>query len=395
MTDVKPIVCIATGTRADWGLLQPIASELQTRGNVEVRVLATNMHLLEGYGNTLSEITAAGFSPAVAVPIHPADTSSEPADELSRARAMGRCLTLTAEALSEMRPDALVLLGDRYEMLAVASAAAMLRIPVVHLCGGEVSEGAIDDKLRHAITKLAGLHLVSTEPYRRRVIQMGEAPESVINIGSPGVWNLMNQPLMTRQELAGSTGIDPERLFAVVTYHPATLADGDPGRLCTEMFRALDSFPGLDLLVTYPNNDAGSHRIIEVIEREAAAQPGRITLIKSLGMRRYLSAITHAAVVVGNSSSGIIEVPAAGTPVVNIGSRQQGRLHSPLVIDCGDSADEISAALNLALTPEFLADNADTENPYSRPDTPRVAAEAIERFAVNGSASKHFHDLSL
>lgn len=395
MNRSKPIVCIATGTRADWGLLQPVAVELRDRGNVEVRVLATNMHLLADYGNTLEEVHRAGFTDPVLVPIYPESSLKEPADDLSRARAMGRCLTSAAEVLATMKPDVVVILGDRYEMLAIASAAAMLRIPVAHLCGGEVTEGAIDDKLRHAITKLAGLHLVATEAYRRRVIQMGETPESVINVGAPGVWNLMNRPLMSRNEFAESTGMDAEREFAVVTYHPATLADGDPAVLCNNIFRALDNFPEIDLLVTYPNNDAGSDRIIATLLREAERQPHRVTLIKSLGMSRYLAAITYAEVVVGNSSSGIIEVPAAGTPVVNVGSRQKGRLHSPLVIDCADSADAITGALKLALNPEFRKANLDADNPYSKPDTPRLSAEAIEKFAADGCAVKHFYDLAL
>ena len=386
-------VCIATGTRADWGLLEPIARELRSRSNVDVKVLATNMHLMCAYGNTLDEIRRAGFEPDALVPIFSPDADAEPADALSRTRAMGKCLTLTAEALADMKPDALVLLGDRYEMLAIASAAAMMRIPLVHLCGGEITEGAIDDKLRHAITKLAGLHLVATDEYRRRVIQMGEDPRAVINIGAPGVWNLLHQPLMSREELCDNLGLDSSRPFAVVTCHPATEADGDPAMLARNIFRAFDRFPGLNLIVTYPNNDAGSHRIIETITAEAASQPGRITLVKSLGMKRYLSAITFAEVVVGNSSSGIIEVPAAGTPVVNIGSRQRGRIHSSLVIDCDDSAGSIAEAIDLALSPDFRATNAGAANPYSRPDTPQLAAEAIERFAREGSTIKHFHDL--
>lgn len=393
MTNGKPTVCIATGTRADWGLLQPIAAELQRRARVDVVVMATNMHLLGAYGNTIDEIRRAGLEPSALIPIYPEGSATEPTDDLSRARATGLCVTLAAEALDAMKPDALVILGDRYEMLAIATAAAMLRIPLVHLCGGEITEGAIDDKLRHAITKLAGLHLVATEEYRRRVVQMGEDPEAVINIGAPGVWNLMHQPLMSRAKLAESLGADLSEPFAVVTYHPATLADGDPATLCRQMFRALDRFPELNLIVTYPNNDAGSDAIIQVINEEATAQPGRITLIKSLGMKRYLSAITHAAVVVGNSSSGIIEVPAAETPVVNIGSRQRGRLHSPLVIDCGDTAEEIASAVEMALTPEFRATHAGLPNPYSRPDTPQAAAKAIEQFALTGTTVKHFHDL--
>lgn len=382
-------VCVATSTRADWGILRPLAAALRDCGSVELQLLVTNMHLLPAYGNTVDEILSDGFTVDARVPMPDGGD-----DAHARAAAMGSCLSGTADALASLRPDALVILGDRYEMLAVASAAAVMRVPVIHISGGEISEGAVDDSLRHAITKLASLHLVSAEPYRRRVIQLGEHPSCVVNTGSLGVWNLMNRRPMTREELCVDVGIDPAAPFAVATFHPATLDSVEPGIRCRAMLDALDRFPGINVIITYPNNDAGSAQIIDAIRAYAAERPGRVALVKSLGMHRYLSAVRHSAFVIGNSSSAIIEVPAAGIPAINIGIRQRGRLHSPLVIDCGDSADDIASAIATALNPEFVAQARLGENPYYRPDTLRLSLDAIIRFTGTLPAEpKKFYDL--
>lgn len=387
--DRHPLVCIATGTRADWGLLRPVAEGLRDGGRVDTAILATNMHLSERYGHTADEITAAGFEIAARVPMR-----DETDTEAGRARAMAECLAGTADALERLRPDAIVILGDRYEMLAVASAAQLMRVPIVHIAGGEVSLGAVDDSIRHAITKLASLHLTATEDYRRRVIQMGEQPGRVINTGAIGVWNLGNRPLMSRDALEADLGIAPGRPFAVATFHPATLDPADPADRCRAMLDALDRFPELHVVLTYPNNDARSAGIIAAIEAWAAARPDRVSLRKSLGMTRYLSAITHAAAVVGNSSSGLVEVPSAGTPTVDIGVRQKGRTAGPSVIHCGDSADVIAAAVARALSPEMQALAARRENPYGRPGTRDAMVEAVTAFVLSRPGCvKTFHDL--
>lgn len=383
-------LCVATSTRADWGILRPLAAALRDSGRVKLQVLATNMHLLEAYGHTVDEIIADGFAvdARVAMPDASGDTP------LGRAKAMGVCLEGTAEALGRLKPDALIILGDRYEMLAVASAAAVMGIPIVHLHGGEISEGAIDDSIRHAITKLSTLHLTATEPYRKRVIQMGEHPDRVINTGSLGVWSLVNRPRMSREELCADLGLDASAPFAVVTFHPATLDKVAPAERCRAMIEAFSRFPELNIIATYPNNDAGNEGIIEVLKEWQSAEPERVKLVKSLGMRRYLSAIAEAELVAGNSSSAIIEVPAAGTPAVNIGVRQKGRLHSPLVIDCGDTTDEIADAIGKALDPAFVAEAAKAPNPYYKADTLQIATEAVLQFAESlPLAPKTFYDL--
>lgn len=383
-------ICIATSTRADWGLLQPLAERLKAEPGVDLRILATNMHLMEKYGATASEIETAGFAIDERVPMPDAGSDSPGACALAAAA----CLDGTARALERMRPDAIVILGDRYEMLAVATAAALMHTPIVHISGGEVTEGAIDDSLRHAITKLATLHLTATEPYRRRVIQMGEQPELVVNVGSLGVWNAFNRQLPTPAEVLESLDIAGSPDIALVTYHPATLDPEDPGVRFDALTEALDRFPQLHVIVTYPNSDPRSATVIDRIAAWCRRLPERVTAVKSLGMKRYLTASAMARVVIGNSSSGVIEVPSAGTPTVDIGIRQKGRLAARSVIHCGDSADDIAAAIAEALSPEMQQLAAKRDNPYARPDTVELAARAIIEF-VNTSdhAPKRFYDL--
>lgn len=381
-------ICIATGTRADWGLLSPIATALRGDERLTVQILATNMQTLARFGNTADEIRADGFEIDALVPVPDGDDS-----EQSRAEAMSACLGGAAEAFGRLTPDAVVVLGDRFEMLAVASAAAVMRIPIVHISGGEITEGAVDDCLRHAITKLATLHLTTTEAYRRRVISMGEEPTRVITIGAPGVWNAFNQSLPTDAELLNSLGIVGSPDIALVTFHPATLDPADPVERFEAVVEALNRFKNLHIIITYPNNDARSQGIISRIEAWAAAEPERVTAVKSLGMKRYLAASRLARVVVGNSSSGIVEVPSAGTPTVDIGIRQRGRVAGASVIHCGDSADEIADAIARALSPEMQALAARRENPYAQADTIGVAARAIADFVLNyDGAPKKFYE---
>ncbi len=386
----KRRICIATGTRADWGLLQPLAGRLKAALDVDLRILATNMHLLGKYGSTVSEIEDAGFTVDERVPIP--DGGDGPAEACALAAAA--CLDGSARAFGRMRPDAVVILGDRYEMLAVASAAALMHIPIVHISGGEVTEGAMDDSIRHAITKLASLHLTATERYRSRVIQMGEQPDRVVNIGALGVWNAFNQQLPTAGEVLESLGIAGCPDIALVTFHPATLDPEDPAARFDALAEALDRYPGLHVIVTYPNSDPRSGAVIGRIAAWHERRPEAVTVVKSLGMKRYLAASAMARVVVGNSSSGVVEVPSAGTPTVDIGIRQKGRIAAPSVIHCGDSADEIAEAVARALSPDMQALAGRRENPYARPDTVEAAARAIIEF-VNRTehAPKRFYDL--
>lgn len=381
-------IAIATGTRADWGLISGIAVALREREDCQVTVLATNMHLQQRYGMTVNEIKDSGFTDIICVPMP--DTGDTPVGTVD---AMAECMRGMANALQSVAPDLIVILGDRFEMLATASAALMLRIPIVHIAGGEISEGAIDDSIRHAITKMSALHLTSTEPYRRRVIAMGESPERVINTGSIGVYNLMHEPLMSRAGLERSIDFTLPEGSMLVTYHPATLDTGDTAEKCRNLLAALDRFPDSHILITYPNNDAQGRVIIDLIEEYGRRNPDRVRVIPSLGKLRYLSALRCVSAVVGNSSSGIIEVPSTGIPTVDIGIRQKGRLCSDSVIHCGDSTDEIAAAITYALSPEGQAMARKAQNPYARPDTLDLSVRAIAGTPLEQLRTKKFYDL--
>ncbi len=381
-------IAIATGTRADWGLLTPLAHILDARDDVELMIVATNMHLDARYGMTVNEIIAEDLPLAATV-----DMTAEGDGDLSRVVAMSKCLEGFGQVFDRLKPDMVVILGDRYEMLSVATAAAMMKIAIVHIAGGVVSEGAVDDAIRHAITKLSSLHLTETERNRRRVIQMGEDPATVVATGALGGWNIGNQQLMSREELSADIDFDFGRRSAVVTFHPATLDPVDPGERCRAMLEALERFADLRLLMTYPNNDARSTAIIDGIEEFGRLHPERVKVVKSLGMRRFLSALKCVDVVIGNSSGGIVEVPSCGIPTVDIGIRQRGRDAAASVIHSGDTADEIAAAIEKALTPEMKALAARCDNPYHQPDTPGRMVEAIIDFAGKRHTVKRFNDL--
>lgn len=381
-------VCIVTGTRAEWGLLSPIARELQLHPDVELQIVATNMHLMERYGLTVNDIIADGFNVNIRVPLPESDGS-----EADVARATGVCFSGMASAFEQLRPDLVVILGDRTEMLATASAATIMRIPIVHLHGGEETRGAIDNSIRHAITKLSALHLTATEEYRRRVIQMGENPDNVINTGAIGVYNCIHEPVVPCSDLEAFLGIPITRSTLLVTYHPTTLDNVSSATRFGALLEALDSTSHGSVIFTYPNNDADGLDIINMIKEYAASHTGSVIAVPSLGKQRYLSALHYIGAMVGNSSSGIIEVPSMKIPTVNIGTRQQGRLAADSVIHCGESATEIAAAINLALSPEAQEKARHTVNPYGSDDTLRKCVSAIVDTPLDSLTLKRFFDL--
>lgn len=388
-TRAKKRLCFITSTRADWGLLSPVARAMRDSGVVELQIIATNMHLVEKYGMTVDEIERDGFAVSRRVPCH-----TDGDDDLSRAHVMARCLDGTATALSELKPDAVVILGDRYEMLGAASAAAMLHIPIIHIAGGEISEGALDDCFRHAITKLSTLHLTATEDYRRRVIQLGEHPDSVTDTGAIGVWNALNVKKLSRKELEAFLGLDLTKPTAVVTFHPATNDTASPAEQADAMLAALERFTELQLVITAPNNDAGGEAVMKSLTDFAAAHADRVRFVKSLGMVRYQSLLPLAVAVIGNSSSGIVEAPSAGVPTVDIGIRQRGRTAAPSVIHCHAEENAIAGAIEKALSPEMQALAARRENPYFKKDTlGRMTGRILEFLGELPVPPKSFYDL--
>lgn len=382
-------IIVFTGTRADWGILSSVARSLNNRADVDLTVAATNMHLSERFGHTVDEIRADGFEPLTFA------MNADAATPRQRVEAMAECMAGAAGILDRVKPGLAVILGDRFEMLACATACAMTGVPIAHIAGGEISEGAIDDSLRHAITKLSVLHLTATEPYRRRVIAMGEDPARVFNTGALGVDNLRSLPdEAPLEELEELTGFPVGRRTILVTYHAATLDTGDIDSRISALLGAIDDIPDISAVVTYPNNDDRGRRIIARLEEWAPQRPGRVALIPSLGRRRYHSMLRHVGAVVGNSSSGLVEVPSAGIPTVDIGIRQRGRIAGESVIHCGDAHDEIAAAIRKALSPEMQRLATHAENPYYKPDTLGQMTDLLATYPLEGLLMKRFHDIN-
>lgn len=383
----KRKIAFVTSTRADWGLLRDIAAEVRRCPEAEVRIIATNMHLNPSYGMTINEIIEDGFHIDARVEMTPGSDSP-----MDTARAAARCMDGMARAFGELSPDLLVLLGDRYEMLAVAAAATIMRIPIVHIAGGEISEGAFDDSIRHAITKLSALHLTATDAYRNRVIAMGEDRRHVINTGAIGVYNLAHEPVISKTELEDSIGIEITPGTLLVTLHPATLDPVPVRERCSALLEALDAFMSSHIIFTYPNNDPDGAVIIRMIEDYAARNPGRAVVVPSLGRKRYLSALHFVSAVVGNSSSGIVEVPSMNIPTVDIGIRQQGRIAAASVIRCDADAESIERAIAFALSLAGKRRALDSTNPYYKPDTLRLIVDAILNTPLHELENKRFVD---
>lgn len=381
-------VAVFTGTRAEYGLLYWLLKDIQADPQLCLQLLVTGMHLSPEFGETYRQIEKDGFNIDEKIEILLSSDSA-----VGTAKSMGLGVLGFADALSRLSPDMLVILGDRFEALAAAQTAMILRIPVLHLHGGEITEGAYDDAIRHAVTKLSYLHATSTEEYRQRVIQLGEAPSRVFNVGAIGLDHLRRGSFMSVEELATSLGFLLRKSYVVVTYHPVTLADEEPTTTFKALLEALDHFPEVQVILTYPNADDGGRRIIPLIEAYAVRQVNRVLAIPSLGQIRYLSAIKHAAAVVGNSSSGIIEVPSFDVPTVNIGMRQKGRLAAKSVLHCESNIESIKTALDNAFSRSYKQEYEQIENPYGDGNTSKQVIEMIK--SLKFKAVKSFYDLKV
>lgn len=383
-------ICVITGTRAEFGLLSGLMRLLQQSEQTTLQVVATNMHLSEHYGNTYREIEEAGFSIDYKVPM--LDESGAD-DSTATLKAMSRALVGFAEAYDALHPDLIVVLGDRYEILAAVETALIKQIPVAHLHGGELTFGAYDDAIRHSITKMSHLHFTSTEEYRKRVIQLGEQPERVFYVGALGVENIKRVPLMSKSEIEQDLQFELTDLTILVTYHPVTLSDSNPLDDINALFEALDEHPELRVIFTMPNSDTGGKVIAKAIEQYATQHTNRVRAYKSLGMRRYLSVMKYCTAVVGNSSSGILEAPSFHIPTLNIGSRQDGRIAATSVYNCSTDKESISAALEHILTLEFRAIASKARNPYAKEGTAQAIFEVISTYPLEGIIKKEFYDL--
>lgn len=384
---MKRKIAVFTGTRAEYGLLYWVMKEIQANESLALQVIVSCMHLSPEFGETWRQIERDGFAIDAKVEmLLSSDT------DVGTVKSMGLGTLGFADALDRLRPDVLVVLGDRFEALSIVQAALIMRIPVAHLHGGELTEGAYDDAIRHAISKMAYLHFVAAQPYRQRVIQMGESPDRVFNVGAVGLDHLKRTPVMSQAELNETLSFDFNAPFMLVTYHPVTLLEEDPVASFGALLGALDEFSQYGVILTYPNADNGGRAIIPMLEDYAARHPSRVLAIPSLGFRRYLSVVGKASVVVGNSSSGLIEVPSFGVPTVNIGLRQAGRLCADSVVHCAPVKADIVAALEQALSDDFSGLCKTVENPYGQGDAARQIVQILETRDLSGH--KSFHDLS-
>ena len=380
-------ICFVTGTRAEYGLMCRLMRLVANDADLQLQVVATNMHLLPEYGETYREIEKDGFVIDAKVPMR------KPSDNASGVvTSMAEEMAGMSRAFASLCPDLIVLLGDRYEILVAAEVALIHRIPVAHIHGGEVTEGAFDDAIRHAVTKMSALHFTSCEAYRRRVIQMGEQPERVFNVGSPGVENVKQVPLMSKSEIEQSIGFSLDGETIVATYHPVTLG-GDPARDIHEFLAALSAFDSLRVVFTMPNSDTGRDVIAQAITAYVDSHQSTARAFASLGLRRYLSVVRYAKAAVGNSSSGIIEVPSFGIPTLNIGDRQKGRITSESVVNCGTSKDEIIAGLRCCLSPQMQLTAQTAVNPYDKAGTAATILDTLKRADLDALRTKHFYDL--
>ncbi|MGX5913506.1 UDP-N-acetylglucosamine 2-epimerase [Aliidiomarina sp. Khilg15.8] len=350
-------IAVFTGTRAEYGLLYWLLKDIQSESDLSLQLIVSGAHLSPEFGLTEESIVADGFEIAAKVEMLLSSDSA-----VGTVKSLGLGIIGYADALERLKPDLLVILGDRYEALGAAQSAMLMRIPVLHIHGGEITEGAYDDAIRHAITKLSVLHATSTEEYKQRVIQLGEDPRRVWNVGAVGLDHLNRMDFMSKEALSESLNFELGDEFAIVTYHPVTLANEPAQQTFENLITALDGNPHMKVILTYPNADEGGRKIIPLIEQYAEANRERVLAIPSLGQRRYLSAVKLTSMVIGNSSSGIIEVPSFHVPTVNIGERQKGRLSAKSVIHCGPKASEIEAAITRAR--EITHSIKDIVNPY-------------------------------
>lgn len=387
---MKKTISIFTSTRADYGLFKPLIDELIKENTLDIKIVVTGSHLSREFGNTYKEIENDGL------------TIDEKIDILvygdnptSVSKSMGLALISFSDYFKRIKPDLLIVLGDRYETLAVVIAAANQGIPIAHLYGGESTEGAIDEAIRHSITKFSQVHFTSTETFRSRVIQLGEQPDTVFNVGALGIDNIVKEKLYTRSEVEAKLNLEADKKYALITYHPVTL-DNNNREQISNLLNALEKFPDLFLIFTKANADKGGSEINYFIS-EFVDKHNNAILRDSLGRKLYLSAMKYADLIIGNSSSGITEAPSFGVPTVNIGDRQKGRIFADSVINSTTQKEDIIKAIELALSNEFRGKCSSTVNPYGDGNASKRIKEIIVKLLSNNSIKlkKSFYDIEV
>ena len=384
---MKRKICVLTGTRADYGHLYWVLREIESDPLLDLQLVVTGAHLSSQWGSTVRVIEADGFKIDERIEMQLASDT-----QLATSKALGLGTIGCAEAFSRLKPDLVLLLGDRYEVLAAAQAALIMRCPVAHIHGGEISEGAMDESIRHAITKMAHLHFVATEDYARRVKQLGEDPNCVFNFGAPGLDHFDRSLLSERREIEEFLGISLNKSIGIITYHPVTQSTLNSKDCVMKLLAALENFPEMTFVFTGVNADPGYAEISDSIKSFASYHPGRVAYAHSMGQARYLGLMKLANVVIGNSSSGLIEAPAIGIPTVNIGDRQKGRAKAISVIDCKDDSHDITVALERAMSKPFRESIGIDNSLYGRSGASEKIVEVLRSHNLDGILMKHFYD---
>lgn len=380
-------ICVITGTRAEYGLLRWVMQGIKDDPELTLQIIATGMHLSPEFGLTYQAIEQDGFQIDRKVEML---TSSD--TSVGIAKSMGLGLIGFADALNELRPDLIVVLGDRFEIFSAVSAALVARIPVAHLHGGETTEGAFDEAIRHSITKMSHLHFVAAEEYRKRVIQLGEQPVRVFLVGGLGIDNIKRLQLLDREELEGSLDFKLGQKNLLITFHPVTLEKSTAADQMSELLAALVELKDTQLIFTLPNADTDGRVLIRMVEQFVAQHPNAHAYT-SLGQIRYLSCIAHVDGVVGNSSSGLAEVPSFKKGTINVGDRQRGRLQAGSVINCDPTRQSIAEAVARLYSADFQKNLSQVQNPYGEGGASDKVIEIVKHYAIQGIAKKVFYNL--
>ena len=384
---MKKTICVVTGTRAEYGLLKCLLRDIQMDGNFDLKIIVTGTHLSLVHGLTINEIIADGFNIDAKIDMLLGSDSS-----LEITKSMGIELIGFADALNKFNPDLLIILGDRYEMLIAATAALMAKVPVAHIHGGEVTQGAFDDSIRHAITKLSQIHFVASEEYRKRVIQMGEQPNQVFCVGGLGVGAIGRTQLLSRDDLEKALGLKLTNRNLLITFHPETWGKNSPEKQIKSLLSVLETLGDANLVFTGTNSDAGGSTVMRLI-RQFVERKSNAYLFDSLGHTRYLSCLKYFDGVIGNSSSGLLEAPSFQIGTINIGNRQQGRLMADSVISCDANSLDIAKAFEKLFSPEFKSLLNEVVNPYDYGDSSSQIVQVLRHQDLTGISCKNFYDL--
>jgi UDP-hydrolysing UDP-N-acetyl-D-glucosamine 2-epimerase len=381
-------IAVVTGSRAEYGALRWIFRELQNDSRVDPKLIVTGAHLCPEFGSTVREIEEDGFDIAEIVECQ---LSSDSRVGMAKSLALG--VMSMPDALRRLQPEIVLVNGDRYEILAAAQVAALMGIPVAHISGGEVTEGAVDDWMRHCITKASWWHFAAAEPYRRRIIQLGESPDRVLTVGDVALDSIGRLKLLEREALERELGMSLREPVFLVTFHPATLSELSPQESFSRVLKALEQFPDARIVMTKPNADAGGRELGALAERWSAEHSRRTRCFTSLGQVHYLSVMKVASAVIGNSSSGIIEAPALKVATVNIGPRQSGRLRAESIVDSDESIEGAVSAISQVLSPSFRRKLPSTQSLYGQCNACVLIKDFLARVDIPQVLAKKFHDI--